>query len=127
MSYGYYVFEVAIAIMYMMIESSDPLRVGGHVLAGFESVLPLTAAERGALFLLVSGRFAQSLVIAAHTALLYPDNREYLMVTARTGWRHLMSMFEVGQEAVEKMWFETAAAYGHRAPAEPSGGAAGDR
>ncbi|XP_061203606.1 hydroxylysine kinase [Neopsephotus bourkii] len=127
MSYGCYVFEVAIAIMYMMIESSDPLRVGGHVLAGFESVLPLTAAERGALFLLVSGRFAQSLVIAAHTALLYPDNREYLMVTARTGWRHLMSMFEVGQEAVEKTWFETAAAYGHHAPAEPSGGAAGDR
>ncbi|KAM8987233.1 hydroxylysine kinase [Ara ararauna] len=127
MSYGYYVFEVAIAIMYMMIESSDPLRVGGHVLAGFESVLPLTAAERGALFLLVSGRFAQSLVIAAHTARLYPDNREYLTVTARTGWRHLLTMLEAGQEAVEKTWFETAAAYGRRAPAGPSGGNAGDR
>uniref|UniRef100_A0A8B9N3H1 Hydroxylysine kinase n=1 Tax=Accipiter nisus TaxID=211598 RepID=A0A8B9N3H1_9AVES len=111
MSYGYYVFEVAIAIMYMMIESPDPLSVGGHVLAGFESVLPLTEEERGALFLLVSGRFSQSLVIAAHTALLYPENEEYLMITAKTGWKHLMTMFEVGQEAVEKTWFETAAAY----------------
>ncbi|NXP10012.1 HYKK kinase, partial [Thinocorus orbignyianus] len=111
MSYGYYVFEVAIAIMYMMIESPDPLGVGGHVLAGFESVVPLSAEERGALFLLVSGRFAQSLVIAAHTALLYPENKEYLMITAKTGWRHLMTLFELGQEAVEKRWFETAAAY----------------
>ncbi|NXU43105.1 HYKK kinase, partial [Drymodes brunneopygia] len=117
MSYGYYVFEVAIAIMYMMIESPDPLSVGGHVLAGFESVLPLTAEERGALFLLVSGRFAQSLVIAAHTALLYPENKEYLTITAKTGWKHLMTMFKVGQEAVEKTWFETAQAYTHHAPA----------
>ncbi|XP_054693406.1 hydroxylysine kinase isoform X2 [Grus americana] len=118
MSYGYYVFEVAIAIMYMMIESPDPLSVGGHVLAGFESVLPLTEEERGALFLLVSGRFSQSLVIAAHTALLYPENKEYLMITAKTGWKHLMTMFEVGQEAVEKTWFETANAYTNSAPAK---------
>ncbi|NXS92130.1 HYKK kinase, partial [Jacana jacana] len=117
MSYGYYVFEVAIAIMYMMIESSDPLSVGGHVLAGYESVVPLTAEERGALFLLVSGRFSQSLVIAAHTALLYPENEEYLMITAKTGWKHLMTMVEVGQEAVEKTWFETADAYNNHPPA----------
>ncbi|NXX51404.1 HYKK kinase, partial [Tricholaema leucomelas] len=117
MSYGYYVFEVAIAIMYMMIESSDPLRVGGHVLAGFESVLPLTEEERGALFLLVCGRFSQSLVIAAHTALLYPENKEYLMITARTGWKHLMRMFEVGREAVEHTWFETARRYASGAAA----------
>ncbi|XP_027513475.1 hydroxylysine kinase isoform X2 [Corapipo altera] len=122
MSYGYYVFEVAIAIMYMMIESPDPLGVGGHVLAGFESVVPLTAEERGALFLLVSGRFAQSLVIAAHTALLYPENEEYLMITAKTGWKHLMTMFEMGQEAVEKKWFETAQAYTHCTPAPSVGG-----
>ncbi|NXV78080.1 HYKK kinase, partial [Atlantisia rogersi] len=117
MSYGYYVFEVAIAIMYMMIESPDPLQVGGHVLAGFESVLPLTREERAALFLLVSGRFSQSLVLAAHTALLYPENKAYLTITARTGWRHLTAMFEVGQDTVEKTWFETADAYAPRAPA----------
>ncbi|NXL95489.1 HYKK kinase, partial [Alectura lathami] len=116
MSYGYYVFEVAIAIMYMMIESADPLGVGGHVLAGFESVLPLTPEERAALFLLVSGRFAQSLVIAAHTARLYPENEEYLMVTARTGWRHLARMVELGPEAVQGTWFETARAYAQRGP-----------
>ncbi|NWS73297.1 HYKK kinase, partial [Crotophaga sulcirostris] len=111
MSYGYYVFEVAIAIMYMMVESVDPLRVGGHVLAGFESIVPLTAEERAALFHLVCGRFAQSLVMAVHTALRYPENTEYLMITAKSGWKHLMAMFEAGQAAVEEMWFETARVY----------------
>ncbi|XP_062819621.1 hydroxylysine kinase [Anolis carolinensis] len=111
MSYGYFVFEAAIAIMYMMIESEDPIRVGGHVLAGFESVVPLTQEERDALFLLVSGRFVQSLVMAAHTSLQHPENKDYLMITAKTGWKHLMTLFEMGQEAVEKVWLETAKAY----------------
>uniref|UniRef100_A0A8D0GKF7 Hydroxylysine kinase n=1 Tax=Sphenodon punctatus TaxID=8508 RepID=A0A8D0GKF7_SPHPU len=111
MSYGYYVFEVAIAIMYMMIESKDPLSVGGHVLAGFESIVPLTTEERDALFPLVSGRFAQSLVLAAYTTLMYPENEEYLMITARTGWKHLVQMYELGQQAVEKIWFDTAKTY----------------
>ncbi|KAL8196908.1 UNVERIFIED_CONTAM: hypothetical protein K2H54_001677 [Gekko kuhli] len=111
MSYGCYVFEVAITIMYMMIESEDPLGVGGHVLAGFESIVPLTTEERDALFLLVSGRFAQSLVMSAHTVRLHPENEEYLMITAKKGWRHLAKLLEAGQEAVEKIWFETAKQY----------------
>ncbi|KAK9393872.1 hydroxylysine kinase [Crotalus adamanteus] len=111
MSYGYYVFEVAITIMYMMIESQEPLLVGGHVLAGFESVVPLTPEERAALFLLVCGRYAQSLVIAAHTTLLHPENEEYLMITAKTGWKHLMMLVEMGQETVEQIWFQTAESY----------------
>ncbi|CAO2634996.1 Hydroxylysine kinase [Lemmus lemmus] len=111
MSYGYYVFEVAITIMYMMIESANPIQVGGHVLAGFESVIPLTAVERSALFLLVCSRFSQSLVMAEHSCQLYPENREYLMVTAKTGWKHLQQMFDMGQKAVEELWFETAKSY----------------
>lgn len=114
MSYGYYVFEVAITIMYMMIESKDPIPVGGHVLAGFESVIPLTPAERGSLFLLVCSRFCQSLVMAAHSCQLNPENRDYLMVTAKTGWRHLQQLFEMGQAAVEEIWFGTAKSYASR-------------
>lgn len=111
MSYGYYVFEVAITIMYMMIESENPMHVGGHVLAGFESVIPLTPVERGALFLLVCSRFCQSLVIALYSCQLHPENEEYLMVTAKTGWKHLQQMFDMGQKAVEEIWFETAKSY----------------
>ncbi|XP_058150573.1 hydroxylysine kinase isoform X2 [Dasypus novemcinctus] len=111
MSYGYYVFEVAITIMYMMIESNNPIQVGGHVLAGFESIIPLTAEERDALFLLVCSRFCQSLVMAAYSCQLYPENKEYLMITAKTGWKHLQQLFDMGQKAVEEIWFETAKTY----------------
>ncbi|XP_007950032.1 hydroxylysine kinase [Orycteropus afer afer] len=111
MSYGYYVFEVAITIMYMMIESKTPLQVGGHVLAGFESIIPLTTVERGALFLLVCSRFCQSLVMAAYSCQLHPENKEYLMITAKTGWKHLQQMFDIGQKAVEEIWFEIANSY----------------
>lgn len=111
MSYGYYVFEVAITIMYMMIESKDPIPVGGHVLAGFESVIPLTAVERSALYLLVCSRFCQSLVMAEYSCQLQPENKEYLMITAKTGWKHLQQMYDMGQKAVEEIWFETAKSY----------------
>ncbi|ERE75073.1 proteasome subunit alpha type-4-like protein [Cricetulus griseus] len=114
MSYGYYVFEVAITIMYMMIESTNPIQVGGHILAGFESVIPLTAVERSALFVLVCSRFSQSLVMAAYSCQLYPDNKEYLMITAKTGWQHLQQLFDMGQKAVEEIWFETAKSYESR-------------
>lgn len=111
MSYGYYVFEVAITIMYMMIESKNPIQVGGHVLAGFESIIPLTPVERGALYLLVCSRFCQSLVMAAYSCQLHPENKEYIMITAKTGWKHLQQMFDMGQKAVEDIWFDTAKSY----------------
>ncbi|XP_029430933.1 hydroxylysine kinase isoform X2 [Rhinatrema bivittatum] len=111
MSYGYYVFEVAIAIMYMMIESPDPLPVGGYVLAGFESILPLTPEEKDAVFTLVTCRFSQSLVMGKYSVTLQPENESYLMTTAKTGLKLLLKMIDVGKEAVEKIWFDTAKAY----------------
>ncbi|XP_063782378.1 hydroxylysine kinase [Pseudophryne corroboree] len=111
MSFGYYVFEVAITIMYMMIENPDPLSVGGYVLAGFESIVPLTREEKKALFTLVGCRFAQSLVIARYSVLLCPENEEYLMITSKKGWKHLMLLHDMGKEAVEEIWEETARTY----------------
>ncbi|XP_066565189.1 hydroxylysine kinase isoform X2 [Amia ocellicauda] len=114
MYYGYYVFEVATTLMYMMIESKQPLEVGGPVLAGYESVIPLTAEERDVLYLLVLCRFCQSLVMARHTVLLHPENEEYLMITARTGKGHLLRLWKMGKEAVEQLWFTSASSY-HKA------------
>ncbi|XP_051550496.1 hydroxylysine kinase-like [Myxocyprinus asiaticus] len=111
MSNGYFIFELAIAIMYMMIENPNPIDVGGPVVAGWESVFPLNDAERDALYLLVLGRFCQSLVLARHAVIQQPENEKYLMTTAKTGVRHLCRLWELGKEKVERIWFLSAAQF----------------
>ncbi|XP_051980003.1 hydroxylysine kinase [Xyrauchen texanus] len=109
MSCGYLIFELAIAIMYMMIENSNPIDVGRPVVAGWESVFPLNDAEKDALYLLVLGRFCQSLVLARHAVIQQPENTEYLMTTAKTGVHHLCRLWELGKEEVERIWFQSVA------------------
>lgn len=109
MSSGYYVFELAIMIMYMMIESKNPLEVGGPVIAGFESIVPLNADERDVLYTLVLCRFSQSLVYARSAVLQQPENKEYLMITTKNGNRLLQLLWEKGKQEVEKVWCESAA------------------
>uniref|UniRef100_A0A3Q3FI03 Hydroxylysine kinase n=1 Tax=Labrus bergylta TaxID=56723 RepID=A0A3Q3FI03_9LABR len=114
MNSGYYIHELAIVIMYMMIEHPNPIEVGGHVLAGWESVLPLNEAEKDCLFVLVLCRFCQSLVLARYSVTLYPENAEYLMITSIKGVKILHQMWELGKEQVEKVWFQSAAQIGDR-------------
>lgn len=112
MSCGYFIFELAITIMYMMIENPNPVDVGGPVVAGWESVFPLNEAERDSLYLLVLCRFCQSLVLARHAVTQQPENEEYLMITSKTGVRHLCHLWELGKEEVERKWFQNAAQFG---------------
>uniref|UniRef100_A0A672QQ34 Hydroxylysine kinase n=1 Tax=Sinocyclocheilus grahami TaxID=75366 RepID=A0A672QQ34_SINGR len=112
MSCGYFIFELAITIMYMMIENPNPVDVGGPVVAGWESVFPLNEAERDLLYLLVLCRFCQSLVLARHAVIQQPEDEDYLMITARTGVRHLCRLWELGKEEVERIWFQSAAQFG---------------
>uniref|UniRef100_A0A3Q2FWI4 Hydroxylysine kinase n=1 Tax=Cyprinodon variegatus TaxID=28743 RepID=A0A3Q2FWI4_CYPVA len=111
MNSGYYVFELAITIMYMMIEHPDPIQVGGPVLAGWESVFPLNQDEKDCLYLLVLSRFCQSLVMARYSVTLHPENEEYLMITSRKGVKILQRFWELGKKHVEKVWFQHAAEF----------------
>lgn len=105
MNSGYYIHELAITIMYMMIEHPEPVEVGRPVIAGFESVVPLTEDEKDSLFFLVLCRFCQSLVLAQYSVKLNPENVEYLMITSRRGKYILQQLWELGKEQVEKVWF----------------------
>ncbi|XP_074525200.1 hydroxylysine kinase-like [Halichoeres trimaculatus] len=111
MNSGYYIHELAITIMCMMTEHPNPIEVGGPVLAGWESVLPLNEAEKDCLYPLVLCRFCQSLVLPRQFMLLYPENVEYLMLCSRRSVDLLPMMWELGKEQVEKVWFESAAQF----------------
>uniref|UniRef100_A0AAV2KW82 Hydroxylysine kinase n=1 Tax=Knipowitschia caucasica TaxID=637954 RepID=A0AAV2KW82_KNICA len=108
MNSGFYVHELAIAIMYMMIEHPNPIEVGRWVLAGWETEIPLIAAERECLYVLVLCRFCQSMVFARHSVLLHPENEEYLMVTSRKGVHILQDICKLGKQHVEGVWFRSA-------------------
>ncbi|KAM4574161.1 hydroxylysine kinase [Fundulus diaphanus] len=114
MNSGYYVNELAITIMYMMIEHPDPIEVAGPVLAGWESVFPLNEDEKDCLYVLVLSRFCQSLVLARYSVTLHPENEEYLMITSRKGVKILHQLWQLGKEHVEKVWFQRSAQFSER-------------
>ncbi|XP_061593160.1 hydroxylysine kinase [Cololabis saira] len=114
MNDGYYIHELAITLMYMMTVHPEPVEVGGPVLAGWESVLPLNDAEKDCLYLLVLCRFCQSLVMARYSVTLQPENAEYLMITSKRGVHILQQLWTLGKEQVEKRWFESAAKFGEK-------------
>lgn len=111
---GYFVYELAIGIMYMMIEHPNPIEVGGPVLAGWESVFQLNEAERECLFVLVLSRFCQSIVLGHQAVKLHPENADYLTITTRKGVRILQQLWDLGKEEVEKIWFQDAARFKER-------------
>ncbi|XP_075915571.1 hydroxylysine kinase-like isoform X1 [Petromyzon marinus] len=111
MMFGYHVYDLAMAIMYMMVESGEAMEAGGHVLAGYESVQALTEDERRAVYFLVACRFCQSLVMARYTILRYPQNADYLLITARTGWVKLRELWTRGLEDMQRLWSDVAARY----------------
>lgn len=114
MNSGYYIHELAITVMYMMIEHPNPIEVGGPVLAGWESVLPLNEAEKDCLYMLVLCRFCQSLVLARYSVSLQPENAEYLMISSKRGIHIVCQLWELGKEHVEKVWFQSAAQFSDR-------------
>lgn len=100
--------------MYMMMEHPKPIEVGGPILAGWESVLPLNEAEKDCLYVLVLSRFCQSLVMARYSVTLHPENAAYLMISSKNGVRILPQIWENGKEQVEKLWFQSAAQFSDR-------------
>ncbi|XP_010740277.3 hydroxylysine kinase [Larimichthys crocea] len=111
MNSGYYIHELSISIMYMMMEHPKPIEVGGPIIAGWESVLPLNEAEKDCLYVLVLSRFCQSLVLARYSVTLHPENAEYLMISSKKGVHILPQLWELGKEQVEKVWFQSAAQF----------------
>jgi len=81
--------------------------MAGHFFAGYYSVNPLTEEEVELLHVLVSARFCVSLVIGAYTnKFLDPGNDEYLMQSARNGWKNLEAFWKLPKEEVLKKWLE---------------------
>ncbi|XP_077985933.1 hydroxylysine kinase-like [Glandiceps talaboti] len=103
LSYSYYLFEIAIALAYTMVESKDPLLSGGHMLAGYLSGFNLSGLEKELLYYCVASRIAQSLTYGMFTFKLHPYNT-YALNTQKSGWDVLKMLWKIPNVEVQEKW-----------------------
>ena len=111
-TYTHPLFDLALNVAYVMLQATtfDPLEVGGHILAGYTTVVDLPDLERALLRAAVAGRLVQSLVLGAYNYSLDPTNG-YLLTTARRGWHVLHVLWETPSEALYEMWDQIQQSY----------------
>ncbi|XP_014673406.1 PREDICTED: hydroxylysine kinase-like [Priapulus caudatus] len=103
---SYYVFELALLVTYMMLENknADLIEVGGHVIAGYFSVKPLSDEEFDLLKVCVASRYTQSLVMGEYTYTQTDPGNEYLLTTAKAGWPQLRRLWSTPKEEIKATW-----------------------
>lgn len=94
MVYSHTVFEIAVAIAYVILDKQSPLVTAHHVLRGYHSISPLTEKEIGLLFPLICSRLTMSVSIAAHQQELEPNN-EYLRISELSAWNTLSKLRKI--------------------------------
>ncbi|XP_017094518.2 hydroxylysine kinase [Drosophila bipectinata] len=102
-------FEVGIALTYMMLQAND-LATGGVFLAGYNSINPISSSDLGHLKYCVAARLVQSLVMGLYTHTLHPTN-DYLLVTQEQGWTLLQTLWRDSLTEVDELWATTGHQY----------------
>lgn len=100
--------EIAVAANYVLAATLDPVDAIGDVLEGYETVRRLEEAEVGLLHDLVLARLATRLLVYLWRTELFPENRDYTLRHAETGWR-LADVFAAmapgaGRDAIIERW-----------------------
>ena len=91
--------DLAICLTYLMMRGDDPLAITRAILRGYESVRPLSRAERDVLYPLVCGRLAVSLCIANARKRIDPHHPNWFGGEKRT-WRFLETLRDMRATAL---------------------------
>lgn len=103
------IFEVGIAMTYMMLQARS-LERGGIFLAGYTSINPLAAEEKQYLKYCVAARLAQSLVMGTYTYKQDQSN-DYVLVTQEYGWKLIEELWRKEFSNIDDIWQKTADTY----------------
>uniref|UniRef100_A0A6P8IZQ8 Hydroxylysine kinase n=1 Tax=Actinia tenebrosa TaxID=6105 RepID=A0A6P8IZQ8_ACTTE len=102
------VLDVGIAVAYMMIESINHdmsvFDASNQVIRGYQSVFPLSSLEMDVMLEAVKLRISQSLVIGAYSYKYVSPGNEYLLYTAKTGWKALDEIFQKPGQDIVYTW-----------------------
>jgi hydroxylysine kinase len=106
------VYDLAITIMYLMTRCTQihPSMAGAHVIAGYQTVRKITDLEMSLLRTLVASRYAQSLTLGAYAYSKDPGN-EYLLTTAKNGWKNLTEFWDIPPEELYTEWRKIISSY----------------
>lgn len=111
-SYSYYIFEIAICAVYMMLDSIKKSQVclnqiesGGYVIAGYLDSFELSKKEFYLILDCIKARLAQSLMNGCYESKKSGDDG-YVLITQQSGWNLLCLLQNEGEEKIYKKWDE---------------------
>lgn len=81
--------NLAVALAYAFFGRPDPLAVLAQMVRGYVALRPLGEAELRCLFPLACMRVCTTVVMAAHSVKLDPENAEYLTISQKPAWEAL--------------------------------------
>lgn len=107
--YSLYVFELAIAMTYLMLEAND-LDTGGLVMAGYSMLRVIPPQEKEVLKVAIAARLCQSLVLGLYTSTV-DENNQYILSTQARGWKLLEALWAEKDQDILERWETVAERY----------------
>jgi len=93
------IIDLAVAAAYQLGADDDPLAGALPMIAGYHAVRPLQEMEMRLLTDLIRTRLVTSLVIGSYRSSLFPENREYLLISQNPVKRALISLAGLDYDA----------------------------
>ena len=110
LNYSCKVFDIAISLMYILnvedVFNCERTQMAGNFLAGYHSMHPLSSEELEVLPVLVASRFCQSLVFGAYISKHVDHGNEYILETAKNGWKNFEEFWKTPTEGVLQLWLD---------------------
>ena len=86
------IIDLAVAAAYQLSEGNDPLSGALPMIAGYHAVAPLQNKEMELLIDLIRTRLITSLLIGSYRSILFPENREYLLISHQSAKNFLINL-----------------------------------
>jgi len=92
------IIDLAIAASYQLGESDDPLAGALPMIAGYHAIRPLQETEIHLLTDLIRTRLITSLLIGSYRSNLFPENKEYILISHDPAKHALIGLDRLGNE-----------------------------
>jgi Ser/Thr protein kinase RdoA (MazF antagonist) len=99
------IIDLAVAAAYQLSAGDDPLAGALPMIAGYHAIRPLQEIEVELLTDLIRTRLITSLLVGSYRSSLFPENREYLLISQDPAKRALTGLAELDNDtAFDRIW-----------------------